>query len=209
MVQCTTVWFVPETCQIQGDYPHTFNFTHLHMQSQSNTHLACNAPNAFVRHLIYVAACIGTEPHGSKSCRCFLREDVRWRTLERWGANRWVMDRHAMVWKDPTSGELITFSYCLSSCLQEHIQSLHLYLTQGLEDCERLACQTCHRASPILELELLASHILTLSRLYDNYIPVYSIVNNVPGEICQQAGLQIFKYHFYCRYLWKLKSVRE
>ncbi len=150
MVQRTTVWFVPETCQIQGDYPHTFNFTHLHMQSHSNTHLACNAPNAFVRHLIYVAACIGTEPHGSKSCRCFLREDVRWRTLERWGANRWVMDRHAMVWKDPTSGELITFSYCLSSCLQEHIQSLHLYLTQGLEDCESLACQTCHRASPIL-----------------------------------------------------------
>lgn len=77
MVQRTTVRFVPETCQIHGDYPHTFNFTNLHMQSRSNTHLACKAPNAFAKHLFYVAACIGTEPQGSKSWRCFLREDVR------------------------------------------------------------------------------------------------------------------------------------
>lgn len=46
MEKRTIVLFVSETCQIHGDYPHVFTFTHLHKRNRSNTHLAGKAPDA-------------------------------------------------------------------------------------------------------------------------------------------------------------------
>lgn len=87
-----------------------------------------------------------TELQGSKSWTCLRRKDVRWWRPELWGANSHVMNRHAWVWKDLTSGELITFpilSQLMPACLQEHIQSLRLNLTHDFEACKMLVWRAC------------------------------------------------------------------